>query len=292
MIRPVLLSALALFLLAPYPSDAHAQGRSIQARDGDLIVLPADATVTVVRGVSGHVRVASHQENHLLVVLVDEGPQPDGIVDSAYRFELSQPFPAQHVFDGVATVEEYEIIGHQRGGRAFGIVLPHGRILLSSGGPASRWGPFLEHVSALQYGRSSFSKVRETFDNAERQAVSGSTPGGIQAGVTLVPGAVSQPPSRSDGALRVGGPIRQPTKLRDVPPVLPALARQVGIQGVVIVEITIDTQGKVADARVLRSIPQLDQAALDAVRQWEYEPTYLNGRAVPVVMTVSVAFAM
>ena len=57
-----------------------------------------------------------------------------------------------------------------------------------------------------------------------------------------------------------------------------------------IIEATIGPNGKVQDARVLRSIPLLDQAALDAVSQWEYSPTLLNGVPVPVIMTVTVNF--
>jgi protein TonB len=48
----------------------------------------------------------------------------------------------------------------------------------------------------------------------------------------------------------------------------------------------------VQDARVLRSIPLLDQAALDAVNQWEFTPTLLNGVPVPVIMTVTVQFTL
>ncbi len=59
-----------------------------------------------------------------------------------------------------------------------------------------------------------------------------------------------------------------------------------------IIEATIDPGGKVTKTRVLRSIPLLDQAALDAVRKWEYEPTMLNGVAVPVIMTVTVNFTL
>ena len=54
----------------------------------------------------------------------------------------------------------------------------------------------------------------------------------------------------------------------------------------------IDSAGRVGDVKVLRSIPQLDAAAVDAVRQWEFEPTYLNGMAVPVIMTVTVNFTV
>ena len=62
------------------------------------------------------------------------------------------------------------------------------------------------------------------------------------------------------------------------------------VHGVVIVEVTIDVDGTVKDARVLRSIPMLDAAALEAVRQWRYEPTTIDGKPVPVIMTVPVTF--
>ena len=91
-------------------------------------------------------------------------------------------------------------------------------------------------------------------------------------------------------AVRVGGKIKPPIKMNDVAPVYPEIARNARVTGVVILEATIGTDGKVIDAKVLRSVPLLDQAALDAVRQWEYAPTLLNGVPVPVVMTVTVNF--
>ena len=59
-----------------------------------------------------------------------------------------------------------------------------------------------------------------------------------------------------------------------------------------IIEATIGPDGAVKDAKVLRSIPLLDQAALDAVRQWQFTPTLLNGVPVPVIMTVTVQFTL
>ena len=79
-------------------------------------------------------------------------------------------------------------------------------------------------------------------------------------------------------------------KLVDVAPIVPPEAIQAGVNGVVVVEITIETDGTVKHVRVLRGIPLLDQAALDAVRQWRYEPTLRDGQAVPVVITVPVRF--
>ena len=91
-------------------------------------------------------------------------------------------------------------------------------------------------------------------------------------------------------AVRPGGRIMPPKKIKDVPPVYPALAQSAHISGAVTIEATIGTDGKVVDAKVVRSIPMLDEAALDAVRQWEYLPTMLNGVPVPVLVTVTVNF--
>ncbi|MBI4265277.1 MAG: energy transducer TonB [Acidobacteria bacterium] len=100
------------------------------------------------------------------------------------------------------------------------------------------------------------------------------------------------PPAWDGGPVRVGGSILPPTKVKHVPPVYPPLAQAAQVQGVVILEVTIDPSGRVTDARVLRSIPLLDQAAIDAVRQWEFTPTRLNGVPVPVIMTVTVQFTL
>jgi TonB family protein len=93
-------------------------------------------------------------------------------------------------------------------------------------------------------------------------------------------------------AVRVGGKIKPPVKIKDVKPVYPAMAKSAGVAGAVIIEATIGPDGKVIDAKVLRSVPLLDQAALDAVRQWEYKPTLLNGVAVPVRVTVTINFKL
>jgi serine/threonine-protein kinase len=92
--------------------------------------------------------------------------------------------------------------------------------------------------------------------------------------------------------VRVGGDIRQPTKIRHVEPNYPAEAQAAGAQGVVILEATIGVDGKVTGVRVLRSIPLLDKAASDAVQQWQYTPTLLNDVPVPVLMTVTVNFTL
>jgi protein TonB len=92
--------------------------------------------------------------------------------------------------------------------------------------------------------------------------------------------------------VRVGGNIPQPIKTRDVKPVYPADAQNSRVQGVVIIEAIIDPSGSIANARVLRSIPLLDQAALGAVSRWQFTPTAVNGQRVGVLMTVTVNFTL
>ena len=75
-----------------------------------------------------------------------------------------------------------------------------------------------------------------------------------------------------------------------MPPVYPPLALRAGVGATVILEAVIGVDGTVQVVRVLRSIPLLDDAAINAVRQWLFTPTLLNGGPVPVVMTVTVTF--
>jgi TonB family protein len=115
--------------------------------------------------------------------------------------------------------------------------------------------------------------------------VGGGVAGGVTTGITL-------DQTWAGGYLRVGGNIKAPTKVKDVKPVYPDAALQANAQGVVIVEARIGPDGLVEDARILRSIPLLDKAALEAVSQWEYTPTLLNGAPIGVVMTVTVNFTL
>jgi protein TonB len=83
-----------------------------------------------------------------------------------------------------------------------------------------------------------------------------------------------------------------PRKIKDVRPVYPQEALDGHVEGVVIIEARIEADGRVGDARILRSIPSLDQAALDAVRQWEFETTLLNGVPTAVITVVTVQFTL
>jgi protein TonB len=112
------------------------------------------------------------------------------------------------------------------------------------------------------------------------------------AAVAGAPPATLRSLNTQSAPVRVGGDIKEPKKIKHVAPVYPEIAMSAGVQGVVILELIIDPNGDVSDARVLRSIALLDQAALDAVMQWRFTPTLLNGNPVSVVMTVTVNFSL
>ncbi len=114
-------------------------------------------------------------------------------------------------------------------------------------------------------------------------------PGGIVGGV-LERAAVDE--SAPASAVRVGGAIKEPKKLKNVTPVYPAVAARGKVEGVVILEIAIQPNGHVEDVRILRGIPLLDDAAVDAARQWVFAPTLFRGVPVSVMMTVSVRFSL
>jgi protein TonB len=92
--------------------------------------------------------------------------------------------------------------------------------------------------------------------------------------------------------VRVGADVKEPKKLKDVAPVYPEDAKAAGVQGVVIIEAVIGTDGKILEAKVLRPVPMLEKAALEAVQQWEYTPTLLNGEPVELIMTITVNFVL
>jgi TonB family protein len=136
-------------------------------------------------------------------------------------------------------------------------------------------------------------------DSGVRGGIPGGVPGGVPGGIAAgvpggigkgVPGGIAK--ATVGLALRVGGEIKPPLKLVDVRPVYPADARAAGIKGVVILEARIDAEGNVETARAIKSIPELDQAAIDAVKQWKFEPTLMNGVPMPVIMTVTINFSL
>jgi len=95
-----------------------------------------------------------------------------------------------------------------------------------------------------------------------------------------------------DYPVRAVGDVKPPRLIRRVEPRYPEIARVANVHGLVILEAMTDIHGRVTDVRVLRSIPLLDEAAIEAVRQWIYEPLLVNGRPRPVTFTVTVRFVL
>lgn len=114
------------------------------------------------------------------------------------------------------------------------------------------------------------------------------TPGAITSAVSLP----DPPPPAMTKPVRVGTGVMYPKKIRDVRPTYPRIAIDARVQGIVTIEAIIGVDGHVKDAKVLRSIPLLDRAALEAVNQWRFSPTQLNGVPVPVIITITVDFKL
>jgi protein TonB len=126
--------------------------------------------------------------------------------------------------------------------------------------------------------------------------VPGGVPGGQFGGVIggIISGAahtnVLAPSTGPRAPLRVGGRIKPPRPLVQTAPIYSILAKQAQIQGIVTIDAVIDAEGNVVEMRIISGPPLLLQSALDAVRQWKYEPTYLNEQAIPVQLIVKVTF--
>lgn len=319
---PVLFTAALAAQLPKYgpKEQPPPPGQRIEARDGDTILLRGAARVRVVHRSEGQVRTIYNAAQQWLIVLVDyvdsQTGAPDGRVDSIYRFDAATgTWPLGERWEGSAVIDDYSMF--QGGNSGLGLTTNAGLIQVMSP-MTNTWFTDSRAVGILSYKGSGRSySVGQSFADAEQRALADASrnaqnrdgasvtthvlPNGATAtsSVGFVTGsgvvspradtsrAVEAPP---DGPVRVGGNVRQPAKLVHVDPVLPPLAAQANVRGVVLVEVTIDAQGAVSDAKVLRSIPLLDRAAIEAVRQWRFEPTLLNGRPVPVIMTVTVNF--
>ena len=124
--------------------------------------------------------------------------------------------------------------------------------------------------------------------------VAGGSMGGVIGGViggvrtTMAPPPPKEVKSRTP--VRVGGHVREPKLISRVEPAYPALARQTHMQGTVIIDAILDEHGNVVEMKVVSGPPLLIQAAVEAVRKWRYEPTYLNDEPVAVQMNITVTF--
>jgi len=131
------------------------------------------------------------------------------------------------------------------------------------------------------------------------EGADGGIPGGVDYGAgeglpanLLGAGLYDLVGKPEDYPVRAVGEVKPPRLIRRIEPNYPEIARQVGVRGIVILEAMTDIHGRVVDVRVLRSIPLLDEAVVEAVRQWIYEPLLVNGRPRPVTFTVTVRFEL
>src|SRR5205823_1212946 len=135
--------------------------------------------------------------------------------------------------------------------------------------------------------------TKETGHESEHAVVRSDLPVGAIDGIGTeaigtVTGDVPPPPPPPQIPMRLHSGMQAPVKTVHVAPIYPPIAQSARVQGVVILEAVIDARGTVTSVSVLRSIPLLDPAAVDAVRQWKFTPARLNDQPVPVVMTVTV----
>jgi periplasmic protein TonB len=137
----------------------------------------------------------------------------------------------------------------------------------------------------------------EGFEEPIAEGVPGGVPGGIAGGVIggLVPDVPSPPPAPppppSRTPVRIGGQIQAPALLHRVDPAYPEMATSARLEGIAILEATVDEQGRVEKVVLLRSAhPLLDREASIALKQWRYSPLLLNGRPSKFVLTVTLSF--
>jgi periplasmic protein TonB len=130
----------------------------------------------------------------------------------------------------------------------------------------------------------------DVVNNTNQGGVFGGIPG---QGLIANSAALPPPPKAATPArIKQGGQVTAAAIITQTRPVYPALARQARIQGNVVLHAIIDKEGKVAQLEVMSGHPLLVQSALDAVKQWRYKPTQLNGDPVEVDTTITVTFTM
>ena len=270
-------------------------GNRVVARDGDVVVIEDDARVRIVRRREAAVRVVFDARERWLLLLADfktPSSAPDGSVDHIYHYrDVTGTWPSATPWTGAATIEEYSTA--ELGNTGLGIATPDGLVQVRQS--RQEWtDPNAVAVLTNRGGGGSGTIGNLTFDAAERWYVAElrrndgviRSPSGGSASMSL----------RLESGFRSGSePVvpawlgtQPPLKVFDVPPVMPEAALRANVRGIVVLAVTIAPDGTVTNARVLRSIPLLDAAAIEAVRQWRYQPS--ADRTTPVTVTVPVTF--
>lgn len=288
-------------MATPPAGPALPDGQQITARDGDTVIVSGHARIRLIRRVDAKVRalyIAADQRIILLLDEADAGGAPHGAVNSQLVFDgVTGNWPLGDRWEGKATLDEYVPVDRTSSIAGYGFRTTAGLLQLFPSGSTLGSDLFHDHtaVAVVSYRGAARGILANDldFDAAERAVVAAES---HRDALTSAGGATSQSGNGVTGGapapVRVGGGIQPPTKIVDVKPVYPPEAMASRPQGTVIIEATIGTDGTVQNAKVLRSIPLLDDAALAAVRQWRFTPTLVNGQPVPVVMTVAVNFRL
>lgn len=308
--RPVVLTSVVLLsvaaALAAQPRPRRIQpmrppppeGRQVEAADGDTVVIAGDDRVTVVRQRAADVRVVFDAERHTALVIADWGTpddaKPDGRVNRTWLFrEIEGAWPLDARWQGSAIIVEPESLRgpSERVSATLSLDTPAGPVVFMAGRPSPRVRPpagtVLWHLEVSGGGPDGVS-----FDEAERYAGSsnaqwsfrsmngfpfGAQGGGAPAGVTAdtVFGVAALPlPARSPV------PVMGPPVLRRVEPVWPVPVLP-DVSGTAFVEIAVAPDGVVRSARVVQSLPPLDDLIIAAVSQWRFAPAGPEGRPDP-----------
>lgn len=240
------------------------------------------AAAIVVIGISG---VAAAQDGYRIVV------NPSNPVSSLSKNQVSKLFLEKTTWDDGAPVSPVDLLPASPVREGFtrdvlGLTVPAAvdRILEASRVAGANPPPSMasdREVLAyvrLKPGAIGYVSLGADITGVKVIAVGGKTEHTLAGGSTA--------------PLPVGGRIAMPQRLVTAQPVYPTVAKIGKVQGTVDVSIVIDAGGNVEQAQVVRSVPALDAAAVDAVRKWKYSPTIVNGVAVPVTMVVHVTFAL
>jgi TonB family protein len=285
------------------PERPLPNGLEIDVRDGDRLIVEGGARVRMITRYRGFARAVYSTQQHWLILMIDSSSPdtgaPDGAPDVNFTFSgLEGNWPLGDRWEGYATIDVYTLAGPGPvRPDGVGIATPEGLVQIfplfptpgPSGAPTTATTVFRD-ASAREVlthrGFGTGSSIYSTFDQMEQGLIASAIRNAQMQGQMQQQSAGSNMSwSAAGGQGSPAGPFK---KIVDVPPAYPDAARKTRVMGVVILEITIQPDGTVSNARVLRSIPLFDAAALQAVRQWRYEPTGLPNA---VTLTVPVNFA-
>ena len=221
--------------------------------------------------------------------------------NAAWFFRLKDRDQAVDLLRRAATVEPRNRMLADQLGDEYGLILLGVKALDASGRP-SRFDPVEANSPLVQTIRAELQQSSQAAvlfatgstlnDNRAEAMKSGivEDPGALAA--NLIERAKVLDPRLAPARIRVGGNVQGANLVTQVPPVYPALAKQARIQGIVRFSVVIGKDGSVNNLQLISGHPLLIPAAQDAVKQWVYKPTLLNGAPVEVLTQIDVVFSL